>query len=159
MFSQPQPQHQILEQFRGQWKSSSACQMGPDQPPYESEGTAVGRAMGGLWVLLEGSGTSPDGVTGEHLFTIGYDPVKQKYVGSFICSVMDHLWLYEGEYDEASRKLSLFNEGPKMDQPDQTAHYCDAFEFVSDDHFILTSKIQADDGSWQHFMQADYRRV
>jgi len=159
MFSQPQPQHQIFEKLVGNWNVSTKCSMGPDQPAAEFKGTSVGRMMGGLWLLLEGSGTGPDGVEGEHLFTLGYDPAKNGYVGSFICSVMDHLWLYDGTYDEASRKLILNSEGPKMDQSGGLAHYRDAFEFVSEDHCILTSHMLGEDDQWHQFMTADYHRA
>ena len=33
--------------------------------------------------------------------TLGYDPAKKKYVGTFIASVMTHLWIYSGSLDAA----------------------------------------------------------
>jgi Protein of unknown function (DUF1579) len=38
------------------------------------------------------------------------------------------------------------------------AKYKDVIEFKSDDHRVLTSHMLADDGTWQPFMTAHYRR-
>ena len=38
------------------------------------------------------------------------------------------------------------------------AKYRDVIEPKSDDHRVLTSHVQGEDGSWQSFMTAHYRR-
>jgi hypothetical protein len=38
------------------------------------------------------------------------------------------------------------------------AQYRDVIELKSDDHRVLTSHIRGDDGTWQAFMTAHYRR-
>lgn len=40
----------------------------------------------------------------------------------------------------------------------KTAKYRDVIEFKSDDHRVLTSHMQGDNGQWQKFMTAHYRR-
>jgi hypothetical protein len=38
------------------------------------------------------------------------------------------------------------------------ARYRDAIELKSDDHRVLTSSVLGDNGEWQQFMTAAYRR-
>lgn len=158
MFAPPQEEHKWLDSFVGEWEVDSECVMGPDQPPQKSQGRAKTRSLGGMWILIEGEGESPDGgATVESIITIGYDPAQQRYVGSFICGVMTHLWIYHGSLDAAKRKLTLDTTGPKFDGSGMT-QYQDMCEVVSADHWILSSQMQMDDGTWVPFMTAHYRR-
>jgi hypothetical protein len=91
--------------------------------------------------------------------TLGFDPQKKKFVGSFIASIMTYLWTYEGELDSSGKVLTLNAEGPDMSSPDgKMGKYKDTIEFVSDDHRTLTSHMRAPDGQWVKFMEAHYRR-
>ena len=116
------------------------------------------RTIGGLWIVCEGHGSMPDGVTGNMMMTLGYDPAKQKFIGSWIGSMMTNLWVYEGELDESGRVLSLHTEGPSFEEG-KVGKYKDVIEMVSDDHRVLTSHAQSEDGSWKQFMRTDYHRV
>jgi hypothetical protein len=117
----------------------------------------VVRSLGDLWFIAEGEGEMPGGGTSQSIMTLGFDPQKNRYVGTFIASVMTYLWLYEGSLDAAQKVLTLNAEGPKFSQ-DGMAKYKDIIELVSDDHRILTSQVLGDDGKWTQFMTAHYRR-
>jgi hypothetical protein len=54
--------------------------------------------------------------------------------------------------------LTLNAEGPSMAGDGKMAKYKDVIEVKSDDHRVLTSHVLGDDGNWQHFMTANYRR-
>lgn len=160
MFAQAQEEHQWLAQLAGNWTFESECAAGPDpaQPPMKSTGKVVARTLGGLWVLLEGEGDTPDGQMCQSIITLGYDATAQKFVGSFIASVMGQLWIYSGTRDAAKRVLVLDTVGPKFDGPG-TANYQDIFEMIDQDHWTLSSQVQGDDGNWTKFMTAHYHRV
>jgi hypothetical protein len=100
----------------------------------------------------------PGGGTATTVMTLGYDPAKKRFVGTFIGSMMTNLWVYDGELDAAGKVLTLDAEGPAFTDPERTARYKDAIEIVSPDHRILTSRYLGDDGQWHHFMTAHYRR-
>jgi hypothetical protein len=59
----------------------------------------------------------------------GYDP-QQRYVGTWIGSMMTHLWVYDGAPDAAGRVLTLHTEGPHMAAEGQMAQYKDVIEFT-----------------------------
>jgi hypothetical protein len=158
MICDPQKQNKWLEQMVGEWTFESECGAGPDQPPMKTTGSDSVRSLGGMWVLCDGTGEMPGGGTGYTQMTLGYDPAKGKFVGTFIGSMMANLWVYEGELDAAEKVLTLSAVGPNMMEPGKTANYRDVIEFVTPDHRTLSSYAQGDDGSWNHFMTAHYRK-
>lgn len=157
MYAEPQTEHQWLNQLVGEWSGEFECEMGPGQPPVKSTGVEVVRSVGGLWTVGEGEGDSPDGRPFKSIMTLGYDPQRERYVGTFIASVMTHLWVYEGAFDASGKKLILNTEGPRFDQKGM-AKYQDIIEIVSEGHRIMTSQFLNDDGQWHQFMTAHYRR-
>lgn len=157
MFAKPQPQHQWLEKLVGTWAVESECIMGPDQPPSVSQGEVTARSLGGLWIILEGFQDAPDGDTFSSIMSLGFDPSRERYIGTFLASMMTHLWHYFGTLDPSGRKLVLDTEGPKFDGSG-LGKYQDIVELVDDEHWILSSQIQGDDGAWIPFMTAHHRR-
>jgi Protein of unknown function (DUF1579) len=157
MHTKPQAEHQWLDKFIGHWISETECSMGPEQPPSKTTGTEVVCSLGGLWIVAEGEGEMPDQETGRTIMTLGYDPQSDRYIGTFIGSMMTHLWIYSGSLDADGKVLTLDTEGPNFSQS-AMAKYKDIIEFVSDDHRIMTSQILGDDGNWLRFMTAHYRR-
>jgi hypothetical protein len=79
-------------------------------------------------------------------------------VGTWIGSMMSHLWVYDGALDAAERVLTLDAQGPDMAGTGKMAQYRDVMEVESDDHRVLTSHALGDDGKWHRFMTAHYRR-
>lgn len=155
---EPQAEHQWLHKFVGEWTSEAEMVMGPDQPMERSKGSEHVRSLGGLWVLCEGKGEMPGGEPATMLMTLGYDPQNKRFAGTWIGSMMTHLWVYDGSLDATRKILTLNSEGPSMKGDGKLARYRDVIEFKSDDHRVLTSHGLSDDGEWRQFMRADYRR-
>jgi hypothetical protein len=153
---EPGPEHRWLQRLIGEWTYEPE----PSDPAveYMPSGTETVRSLGDLWVLAEGGGTVEGGGSHTSLMTIGYDPQKQRFVGSFISSMLPEFWLYEGTLDAAARVLSLDSEGPGMTDPNTRTKYRDQIEFESDDHRIFTSSVLGPDGNWQKFQTIHYRR-
>ncbi|WP_406699937.1 DUF1579 domain-containing protein [Singulisphaera sp. Ch08] len=157
MFPGPQKEHNWLDKFVGEWTSESECSMGPDQPLMKTKGVDFVRSIGGLWIVAEGEGQMPGGESAKSIMTIGYDPQQQRYVGTFIASMMSYLWIYNGSLDAAEKVLTLDADGPDFTGK-KTAKYKDRIEFVDDNHRILTSQVLGEDGTWTQFMTVHYRR-
>lgn len=158
MQAEPQKEHLWLQQLVGEWTSEAECSMSPGQPSTKSYGTERVRMVGGLWMVGEGQGEMPGGGTATMIMTLGYDPQKKRYLGTWIGSMMTHMWHYDGEMDASGRILTLSAEGPSMAGDGTMAKYQDIIEIKSKDHRTLSSRVLGPDGTWNHFMTAHYRR-
>jgi hypothetical protein len=159
MTTRPQEEHRWLERFLGEWTVEGEATMGPDQPPVTFEGSEVVRSIGGLWIVAEGEGEMPGGGASTGVLTLGYDPGRKRFVGTYIASMMAHMWVYDGTLDAAARVLTLDTEGPSMTGDGGVATYQDTIELRSDDHRVMTSRMRDDDGGWYPIMTAHYRRA
>jgi hypothetical protein len=156
MKNEPVEHHLWLRRLVGEWTVRSEATMAPDAPPEVLHGEESVRALGDLWVLCEGTGEMPGGGEFTNVMTLGYDVDRARYVGTFVASVMSHLWVYEGE--RVGDRLTLNNEGPDFTGGGGTAHYRDIVEFQGDDARTMTSEMRRPDGTWFPFMRAEYRR-
>lgn len=154
----PMDEHRWLEALLGQWRMEAECVMGPNEPPIKSTATETVRSLDGLWIVAEGEGAVPgEDKISKSVMSLGYDPVQKKFVGTFIASVMYHLWVYKGSLDATGKILTLDTEGPSF-SGDGLAPYQDIIEIVGPDHRRLSSQVLGDDGNWTRFMTANYYR-
>jgi hypothetical protein len=155
MTADVQKEHLWLSRLVGDWNFEAECLMGPDQPPVKTTGSQTVRMLGNLWMIGEGEGECPDGTMAKSIITLGYDPEKQRFVGTFVASMMTHLWPYDGTLQ--GDVLTLDSEGPSF-SGDGRSKYQDIVEIVDDDHWILRSRMPGEDGKWIEFMTGHYRR-
>ena len=151
-------EHAWLQQLVGVWRGEGSCSMGPGQPDQSWTVEESVRAIGDVWVQCESHGHMPDGDPCVMLITLGYDPDKQRFTGTFVGSMMTYLWVYEGALDPDGRTLTLDAQGPSMNGDGTLAKYQDIVEFRGEDERSLSSQIQLPDGTWQKFMSTRYRR-
>lgn len=156
-FPGPEKEHQWLHKFVGEWTTISKASMGPDQPPMECTGTMESRMIGEFWVVNDMQ-SKPQGIPMRGLQTIGYDPTKKKYVGTWVDSMMNHMWIYEGTVDESGNKLTLEAEGPNFMEEGKVTKFRDAYEFKTPDHIIVSSSMLGEDGKWTVFMTGESKR-
>ena len=155
-FPTPQKEHEWLKQLAGEWQYDGECTMGPGQPSFKTTGTETARSLGGFWVITENKGQVGE-MTMTGIMTLGFDPEKKKYVGTWVDSVSNYLWRYEGEVDASGKVLTLNTEGPTMDQPGKTARYKEVIELKDDGTKVFTSNIEKD-GKFVPFMKMTARR-
>jgi hypothetical protein len=155
---EPQKEHEWLQQLVGEWTFEVEATVEPGCAPEHFRGTERVRSIGGLWILAEGRGEMPGGGAATTLLTLGYDLQKKRYLGTWIGSMMTHLWIYDGSLDATERVLTLDTEGPDMTAEGKLAKFKDVIEFKNDDHRLLSSHTLDADGKWHHFMTAHYRR-
>ncbi len=153
----PQDQHRWLQQLIGAWTFEVQC--GDDR----FRGSENVRALGELWIVGEGRGPTLNGNEARNIITLGFDPARGRFVGTWVGSMMTHLWVYDGELDASGRVLSLYADGPKMDATGKptggTAKYKDVIEIISPNERTLTGHMQDDKGEWLQLMKATYRRA
>lgn len=153
----PEEQHKWLQQLVGDWTVTAEATMEPGAEPMKWESTESVRSIGGLWILAEGS-ASFDGTTFTSIMTLGYDPQKKAFVGTWIDTMQTHLWSYTGTLDESKKVLTLEAEGPHFEDPTKSCKFHDVIELKGADHKVLSSSMQGEDGTWTTFMRAEFRR-
>ncbi|MBA4293100.1 hypothetical protein C0431_09020 [bacterium] len=143
------PEHEWLHQLVGEWVVDWG----------EAEGRETVSAIGENWVSgrSEGPGPGPDGSVMVSQVTVGFDPDQGKFVGSWVGSMMNHQWVYEG-YLEGDR-LILESEGPRFDGEPGLGKYRDVVVFDGPDVRRLIGEHLTDAGEWVQFMETTYRRV
>jgi hypothetical protein len=153
----PTKEHEWLQKFVGEWESEAEITMDPTQPPMVGKGSESTRMIGGSWIIAQGM-SEMMGMPFESVLTLGFDPRKNKYVGTWVDSMSGYLWLYEGEVDAAGTTLSLDTRGPGPDNPDGLTSFKEVTVFKSPDHRVFTSTMQAADGSWKTCVTVHSRR-
>jgi hypothetical protein len=156
MMPQAQKEHRWLEKLAGQWSFETEWEE-PGKPRQKITGTETVRSIGGLWTIAEGTGEMPGGGTGLTVMTLGFDPQKGHFVGTFIGSMMTNLWVYKGTL--SNNVLTLEATGPDMESAEQTRPYRDVIEIKSDYERLFTSYVEGDDGEWQLLAESVYRRT
>lgn len=159
MSTEPQTLHPFLARMVGEWTYEFQSDGGPGEAPVQFTGTESVRHLGGPWITCEGRGANPDGSMGATLMTLGYDAGRNRVSGAYIGSMMAHQWLYDGEVNESGSAVELNSEGPSYTVDGAMARYVDTITFASDDHRVLTSRFQDENGAWNEFMRVDYRRA
>ncbi|WP_425613499.1 DUF1579 domain-containing protein [Anatilimnocola sp. NA78] len=156
---EPTAEHHWLQKLVGEWTCEADCQTAPDQPVEKVTGTDSVTSLGKLWVICRGDGEVPGSGDRNHsILTLGFDPLKKKFVGSFVASVMTYFWPYEGTLDASGKKLELASEGPSFSGKPEFDQYLDVIEMITDDHRTLTSHTRDENGQWKPFMTMHYYR-
>lgn len=154
--SKPTAGHELLKKFVGEWEVQSGMEGQPGQPAMTSKGLMKSRMLGDLWVISEldcdMSGTRMNAVQ-----TIGFNEDKGKYVGTWVDSVMNLMWIYEGFVEDNGAKLILEAEGPDF-STGKTTKFRDAYVFKSADLIESTSSMMTADGKWVTFMTGSMKR-
>lgn len=154
---EPQDEHRWLHQLLGNWTYESNCS--PDKPDEVFKGSETFRSIGDLWVVGESTSEMPGGGASTMQITLGFDPQKGRFVGTWLGSMMAMIWTYEGFLDDSRKILTLESEGPSFSGDGTTAKYRDIIEIRSPTERLFYSKVLGADGNWTEFMKARYRKI
>jgi hypothetical protein len=157
--AKPGKEHEWLNRLIGDWAYEVEAACNPGEPPAKFGGTERVRPVGGLWIIAEGQGEMPGGGTAQMILTLGFDPDKRRFVGTWVGSMMTTLWVYQGSLDESGKRLTLETTGPSHGEPGKTANYREMIELTGDTSRTFTSTVQASDGTWSTMMTARYQRT
>ncbi|MGE5293287.1 MAG: DUF1579 domain-containing protein [Solirubrobacterales bacterium] len=158
MNAEPQAEHRWLQKLVGEWACEGEGVIEPGNPPVRFESTLTTRSIGELWIVAEDRGDMPGSGPSTTIMTLGYDPQKERFVGTFIGSMMTHLWQYSGELDATENVLTLETEGPSMSTEGKMERYKDVIEIKGDNRYVLSSYVRDENGNWWQFMTARCHR-
>jgi Protein of unknown function (DUF1579) len=159
MNPKPTTQHEWLKQLLGDWTVQATCKM-PDGSTSITKAQETVRQIGELFVVAELTGQTPGSDQPlSSLLTLGFDPDKDKFVGSWIGSPMPQLITYEGTLSDDAKTLTLDCQAPGYEDPTETKSYQDVLVIKSTNEREFHSQIQNDDATWTRFMSSMYTRV
>jgi hypothetical protein len=100
-------EHKLLQKDLGVWDAVMKIWMqGPESDPITSQGVERNRPLGDFWVVSNYEGDLGGEKFAGHSQT-GFDPVKKKFIGTWIDSMSPHLSQMEGTFDEATQELTM----------------------------------------------------
>ena len=108
----PTEAHKILATEEGTWDATVKAYVGgPNAEPSVSKGVETNEMMpGGMWLV-----SKFDGEFGGNKFQgrgqFGFDPLKKKYVGTWVDSMSPTLSVLEGTYDAKTKTMSYVGDG------------------------------------------------
>jgi hypothetical protein len=105
----PGPEHQRLAKEVGTW--DAVIDSVADGKPEKSKGETETRPMGGFWFVDSFAGSFA-GMPFQGHGIIGYDPIKKKYVQSWVDSMSPILMMFEGSFDKDGKVLTMTGTGP-----------------------------------------------
>jgi hypothetical protein len=155
----PTAEHQRLAKDVGTWDATIKGWMrGPDSEPSVSQGVETVKLLpGGLWAHSEFNGK-----LGDQEFhgcgQTGFDTNKKKYVGTWVDTMSTELMTMEGDYDAASRTLTMSAKGT-----DPTGKAYDAkmtSKYDDDDTRVFTMSMKSEEtkGEYVKLMEITYKR-
>jgi len=145
----PLPEHRLLKRLVGTWSVTASDQ----------QWTEVVRSLNDVWFIAEANAEMPGAGATTTVMTLGYNALKGKYLGTWIGSMMDHMWVYEGEVSPDGKVLTLYTRGPDFQTEGVEQDYREDMAFIDDNTRTFTSSAKQADGSWKQFMEARYVRV
>ena len=151
----PGPQHQKLAAHAGTWDAAIEM-MGPDGKMMPSKGASVQTmGPGGFWLLddfvadLGGQPFHGKGAT-------GFDPLKGKYVGTWIDSMSPSLLVLEGDFDASGKVLTMTGTAPGFDG--KPAKYRMVTTFVDAKTMRFEMFVAGEDGKEMKMLSIAYTR-
>lgn len=154
--AKPAAEHLFLQKEAGRWAGTMKVWMGgPDQPPQELPmAETVEVIPGGFWTRSVFESGPFRGYS-----QMGYDPVRQEFVGTWIDSSTPFISVMKGALDESKKKLVMTYDGYDQ-QTMKPARFRNITVYVSDDVREFTTEQLADDGkTWIRSFVINYKRI
>lgn len=108
---EPTDEHKMLAGDVGVWDAEiKTWPTGPDSEPTVEKGTETVKALGDLWTISDFAGQFSGMEFAGHGVN-GYDPIKKKFVGTWVDTMSLTPMILEGTYDAPKKTLTLTSEG------------------------------------------------
>jgi hypothetical protein len=108
----PGPEHEVLKKSVGTWDATVEMCDPTGAPVSTSKGVETNAlSLGGLWLVSDFRGEMMGQPFQGHGVS-GYDPVKKKYVGTWVDSMSVGLATMEGTWDPKTNTMTEWMEGP-----------------------------------------------
>jgi hypothetical protein len=153
----PGPAHELIARTAGSWKVVMSSWMDPASPPTVTEGVEEGEMIFGGRYLKSSFKGETFGGTFEGLGLLGYDNLKQKYVGIWLDSMSTAMMHYEGDYDPVTRELVCYGEF--LDAASGETHTAKLVTRFLDEHHVFEMWGPGPTGELVKWMEMAYTRT
>ena len=151
----PQPEHGLLKRFYGEWRYVKKSVPERGDPQVLGSGELSAELLGDFFVVSRWKGDAY-GDQYNAVQTIGFDTSKKKYTGTWVDSIMSHLWQFDGSLDESGKMMTLVAQGPSPDG--ETTTFRERYQFNSPDSITVFAETLMDDGKWVRFITTKLTR-
>ena len=151
----PGPEHAVLKDLAGTWDATVESFAAPGQPPMLAKGIETGTMVGGFWLVSDFKSE----VMGQPFLgrsTLGYDPVKKKYVSTWIDSMTPSLSVGESDYDAATKTFTGWTDA--LDHRGRPTRFKMVTVFKDPATRISTTSMPGPDGKEMTVMRITYTR-
>jgi hypothetical protein len=149
-------EHKILQKEVGTWDAACKVWPMPGAELMEFSGSETNELLGGLWLI-----SKFEGKLGEMPYTgrgtTGYDPAEKKYVGTWIDSVSPYLTIMKGDYDLATKTLTMTGEMRDVGTGKILATK-QVWRYIDDDTRTFEIHSPGEDGKMWKMMEIEYKR-
>jgi hypothetical protein len=153
----PTREHEQLTRDVGVWDAESNTWTAPDFEPTTSKGVETVAMMGKFWQVTKFEGDMM-GEPFEGRGQLTYDPVKKKYVGTWIDTMAPVLLTMSGQYADP-HTLAMMLEGidPATSQPTK---WKSITRYADDDHktFEMYAPVAGQEDQWWKIFEIKYTR-
>ena len=154
----PTKEHKEMARDVGVWDAEASLRVTPDAEPVTSKGVETVKMMGEFWLVSTFEGEMMgQPFRGQSQTT--YDPIKKKYIGTWIDTMAPTLNTLEGDYDAATNTLTMMMTGvdPMTAKP---MHWKTVTRYESDDAkaFEMHLPVEGQEGQWWKSFEIKYKR-
>ena len=154
--AQPSKEHQFLKEMEGTWNATMKFNMPGAPEGAEAKGVETTQMIGGFWAVFDIKFDSLMGHPWHGHGTMGYDPDKKKYIGTFIHSATPYMTTGEGTMDAAGKVLTMNYEG--MGPDGKMGKMRETFEKKDKDNALMTMYGPGPEGKEVQHFQITYTR-
>lgn len=150
----PLPQHKVLAKEVGVWKGVMKMYTEPGAPPLEMPVQETNTLMrGGLWLISEFE-SGPFQGKGQ----FGYDPVRKKFVGTWIDTTAPYMNIMTGEQDKKTGEMVWYSDGINAEtrKPQRTKSVS---KFVGEKREFVMYARDAKTNEWTKMFDITYTKV
>lgn len=109
-YTNPGPQHKLLEPMVGSWDCASRMWMNPDSLPIESKAVSEKQwILGGRFVQESVSGEMM-GTTFHGLGITGYDLINQEYTHVYLDEMSTSMMISKGQVDSTGKEFTFYSQ-------------------------------------------------
>ena len=136
-YGTPGPMHAMMASWSGTWNGETTMWMKDGAPPQTSKGKAVNTMiLGGKYQSSKHSGDMM-GMPFEGQSVMGYDNATKEFTSTWIDNMSTGVMIMKGNWDEASKTLTLTGTMPDITRPGKECKLKETFKVIDDNNQLM----------------------